>query len=278
MNDRVIKKRQLNVVCTMMFVLTLCFINLSFAGPKVLFIFGEDEYEQEASLRDLAAGSLAEAGFEATFINAGLDDEKWNKPQRNEFPGLIEALKTADVLVVATWRRQPKVEVVEALKEWVSAGKPVMGVRTASHAFSKRTKWKLPKGHTSWEEFDREVFGADYDGHYPNLKNRDDQTLLYPLDEVKKSVLFKGVPFKKPEGADTSLYKMKDLDGDTKVLIKGIAAGTPSTEQAVFWTYEKGKTRSVFSTLGASEDFKKLAWLDPLFVNAIRWLAESPAK
>ena len=51
------------------------------------------------------------------------------------------------------------------LRNHVEQGKPVIGIRTASHAFALR-KETPPDGHTTWDEWDKKIMGGNYDGHY----------------------------------------------------------------------------------------------------------------
>ena len=41
-----------------------------------------------------------------------------------------------------------------AVKKYVKSGKPIVGIRTASHGFQ------------NWLEMDKDVFGGDYKGHF----------------------------------------------------------------------------------------------------------------
>ena len=81
---------------------------------------------------------------------------------RTIFPG--SRLASADAMLVGVRRRTPKAEQLELIRRFIlAAGKPVVGIRTASHAFSLRDK-EPPAGYAAWPEFDAEVLG----GHYTN--------------------------------------------------------------------------------------------------------------
>ena len=45
-------------------------------------------------------------------------------------------------------------------------GKPIIGLRTSSHAFVARIG--TPTRHDDWPEFDSVVWGGNYHGHHPN--------------------------------------------------------------------------------------------------------------
>lgn len=241
-------------------------------GGRVLFILGEEEYGLEASLRKFGAGALAEAGFESAFVAAASAEQEGT--ERNHFPDLGAELAKADVLVVATWRRFPSVEEAAQFQKWVADGQPVLGLRTASHAFSARKGWQIPAGHASWEEFDRDVFGADYIGHYRKQKEKAVQSLIWSTEAAKKSPLMKGLKFRTPFEVESALYQMVDLDEDAIVVLRGIVSGLPCDAQPVTWSLEKEGRKSVFTTLGGTSDFTQNPWLETMLTNSVRWLAE----
>lgn len=259
--------------------LSVLLFSLIIAGakaPQILFVCGEKQYGTEESLRALASGPLLAAGYESVFVTAGPADLK--NPKRNEFKGLLEALKSSDVLVVATWRRFPTEAETKALQQWVADGKPVLGIRTGSHAFSARAKWTVPDGHLAWESFDRDVFGASYSNHAPLVKEAASQSVIRRDEDWNRSQIGETLPLTEPTKVGTVLYRMKDLDPGAKVLVWGQALHQEEVEQPVIWGLQREGHRSVFSSLGAKSDFEELPWLSQLMVDAIGWLAENPAQ
>src|SRR5690606_10701151 len=85
---------------------------------------------------------------------------------RSVLPGL-EVLEDADILLLSVRRRVLPAGQLEAFRNYVAAGKPLIGIRTASHAFCLRNK-TAPEGLTDWPEFDAQVFGGNYTNHYGN--------------------------------------------------------------------------------------------------------------
>src|SRR5262249_13101198 len=120
--------------------------------PHVVFLIGEDEYKTEVSLPEFAKKELEPRGIRCTFM---LADEK----EKNKFMGL-EALKDADLLVLSVRRRIPPPEQLQGIRDYLESGRPLVGIRTASHAFCLVNK---PEG---WPDFDHEVLGGDYNMHY----------------------------------------------------------------------------------------------------------------
>ena len=69
--------------------------------------------------------------------------------------GLAEALRDSAALVVSVRRRALEPEALQAVKAHIEAGKPVIGIRTASHAFAPGGA-DAGRG-ASWREFDAEA-------------------------------------------------------------------------------------------------------------------------
>ncbi len=52
------------------------------------------------------------------------------------------------------------------IRKYMESGKPLVGIRTACHAFD--TRGKAPAGHAEWKSFDPDVLGGHYTGHHGN--------------------------------------------------------------------------------------------------------------
>ena len=66
----------------------------------------------------------------------------------------LAALDEADALLVFTRRLNTEGESLKQFQAYCEQGRPLVGVRTASHAYQ------------NWLEFDKVVLGGDYQGHY----------------------------------------------------------------------------------------------------------------
>src|SRR5690606_15503690 len=131
---------------------------------------GENEYGTGKTLPTFAKTELEPLGHRISHVAAP------EKDGEHRFEN-IEALKDADLIVISVRRRAPQREIIEAIRAHLAAGKPVVGIRTASHAFELR-KGSPPPGHADWPAFDREVFGADYTGHEDNKPPKGPPTLV----------------------------------------------------------------------------------------------------
>ncbi len=121
---------------------------------RVVMMIGEEEYKTWETLPAFAKEELEPAGFRVRVVHA---DEK----DKNNFPGLVEALRDADVLVVSVRRRAMPVEQMDAIKAHLAAGKGLVGIRTACHALRRggrrsgnwRRGWWIGRGliRRCWE-------------------------------------------------------------------------------------------------------------------------------
>src|SRR2546422_625204 len=104
-------------------------------GKHVVLISGDEEYRSEETLPQLAKILATHHGFKCTVLFA-IDpkDGTVNPNQSDNIPGL-EALKTADLLVIFTRFRDLPDEQMKYLVDYVESGRPVIGLRTATHAF-----------------------------------------------------------------------------------------------------------------------------------------------
>jgi type 1 glutamine amidotransferase len=135
-------------------------------------------------------------------------------------------------------------------KHWES-GKPVVGIRTAGHAFQKDDN----------EVFDKKVLGGHYKGHYGN-----EPVKVTNAEKAAGHPVLAGVqPF-----TSQKLYSAGPLAEDTVVLQTG-DIGKASHPVTLVHTYKGGRT--FFTSLGVPEDFQ-----DPnfrrLLVNAVFWTTQ----
>src|SRR3954468_7724363 len=129
--------------------------------PHIVFMIGEDEYHTWETLPEFAKRELEPHGYRITTIQQDQAD-------KNRFPGLVEALQSADLLFVSVRRRTPPVEQLNAVRTYLAAGKPLVGIRTACHAFALRpTDPPATPDHGVWQAFAPEVLGGHYTNHHP---------------------------------------------------------------------------------------------------------------
>ncbi|GAB5559351.1 MAG: HEAT repeat domain-containing protein [Synoicihabitans sp.] len=248
------------------FALACCSAQPPDAG-RVLFLIGEIEYGTADSLPKFAEEVLHPLGYETEFIFAASDDRSSASVHR--FDGLSDALDRADLLVISTRRRFPTPDQMLKLKAWVESGKPVIGIRTASHAFGARPRpgYQPVGDQMSWETVDRDIFGVSYDGHY---KNDAGQTMIRRVRETAAHPIMQNITWSEDQPVTSSLYRNRALDERALVILSGHISGQPETHQPVSWTHESGGVRSFYTALGDPEHFR-LPWFRTHLSNAIAW-------
>ncbi|MFB3042323.1 MAG: hypothetical protein ACE1ZS_11075 [Candidatus Poribacteria bacterium] len=111
---------------------------------KLCMISGSFEYDSEESLTIFRDYIEENYPVKSTLIIYQSEDDNQS----------LAPLEDTDVLLVFTRRLNTAGEELERFKTYCAQGRPIVGVRTASHAYQ------------NWLAFDKEVLGGDYQGHY----------------------------------------------------------------------------------------------------------------
>lgn len=225
----------------------------------IVFMIGEDEYRTEETLPKFAEDELKSKGYGITIIHA-------DGGNKNDFRGITEALKKADLLFLSVRRRTPLKEQLDAVRAHLEAGKPLVGIRTASHAFALRPKDKLEDPKLAiWQEFDPEVLGGHYTGHY----GAGPKSVITAAPGAKNHPILSGVNVASLVG-NASLYKVSPLVKEARPLLIGTIPDQPA--EPVAWTHLYGpkRARVFYTSLGNVEDFGN-GEFRKLLANAVRW-------
>lgn len=275
-------------------------------GKHVVLISGDEEYRSEEALPQLAKILATEHGFDCTVLFAinpktGLIDPNY----RQNIPGL-EALNSADLMILFTRRRDLPDDQMQLIENYVKAGKPVIGIRTATHAFMppQGSKWEHYADtyigeHKEWEGgLGRVVLGERWVNHHGNHKHESTRGMIAP--GAANHPILRGIK----DGAiwgPTDVYAVRlPLPGDSQPLILGqvtarkgaydendsmygmrpddgpaVAGPKNNPMMPIAWakTYQLpgGKRGRAFcSTIGASTDLVNAA-TRRLLVNATYW-------
>src|SRR5579871_1439460 len=104
-------------------------------GKHIVLVSGDEEYRSEEALPQLAKILAERHGFRCTVLFAINPADGTIDPNQNDnIPGL-ELLETADLMVIATRFRDLPDNQMKYIVAYLEAGKPVVGMRTATHAF-----------------------------------------------------------------------------------------------------------------------------------------------
>lgn len=256
-------------------------------GQHIVFVTGEEYYRSEEGMSMFAAILARHHGFRCTVLYA-IDPATGfiNPNQSSNIPGLA-ALDNADLMVMFTRFRQLPDADMKHIVDFVNAGKPVLGIRNATHAFRYAADSSSP--YRDWDfrakawpgGFGQQILGDTWIAHYGRFQK--ESTLAHV------SMAHRGHPVLRGVAATifchTDVNSVKRLTSDDVVLFHGqVLSGLnpddpPVTDHrrdvrmpfAWFKTYTapSGKQgRSFTTTAGASLD-----WLNEdlrrLMVNAM---------
>ena len=240
-------------------VLGLLVVAAAFAADprkKLVMLISEPEYDTARTLPEFATKFLEKDFRVVTVPGAQVGDE-------NSFTGMNE-LADADVVLVSVRRRTPPQAQLDAVRAYLAAGKPLVGIRTASHAFALAKNQKLTQGGAAWPEWDAEVIGGSYTNHHGR------GTLTTVTAAAANDPLLRGV--KLPFESTSSLYKVSPLRTGAHAILTGTIPGQPP--EPIAWTFQRRDGgKSFYTTLGAPDDFKHPSFTT-LLRNALLWAAK----
>jgi nicotinamidase-related amidase len=226
--------------------------------PTVAFLLAEDEYKTEESLPAFAAKHLGKE-FRTAFVFGSETD-------RNDLPGL-DVLDSGNVLVVSVRRRVLPGAQLERIRRFVAAGKPVVGIRTASHAFSLRAGIPVPENLEAWATFDPDVLGGHYTGHH----GPSPAVAVTLADGAAQLPVLAGVDLAQLSGRGT-LYQVSPLAESARPLLVGTIPD--QSPEPIAWTnVSKSGGRVFYTSLGHPDDFQQEPF-NRLLVNALRWATQ----
>ena len=237
-------------------------------GKKIVFICGDEEYRSEEALPMLAKILSQRHGFDATVLFP-IDPEKGfiNPNEQKNIPG-TEALAEADLLVIFTRFRDLPADQTAPITAFLNAGKPVIGLRTSTHAFAGKMEdggWT----YGDWQKggFGMKILGETWVAHHGVHKKEGARGVI---EEANAShPVLRGV---KDVFAPSDVYTVKNLTGSETILMRGIVTETldPASKavegeknqptQALAWLREytapngTTKGRAFCTTAGASVD------------------------
>ncbi len=212
------------------------------AAPLVIHVISASkEYQSEASLKPFLADLEAHYRVSVT--------ASWGTDSGDTLEN-VDALKDAQLLLVFARRMKLPEDQMKPIRAHWESGKPIVGIRTASHAFQKADN----------EVFDRQILGGSHQSHWADepvkVTNKPDQS--------EHPVLRSVGPF-----VSRKLYKRADLLDDVVVLQTG-DNGKDTQPVTLVREYKGG--RIFYTSLGVPEDFKDANFCQML-INAIFWTA-----
>src|ERR1700760_4219637 len=153
-------------------------------GKNIVLISGDEEYRSEESLPQLAKILSTYHGFHCTVLFAiNPKDGTINPNKLDNIPGL-EALDSADLMVILTRFRDLPDDQMQHIVHYVESDKPIVGIRTATHAFQLKSSptyakysWNSPDGG-----FGRMVLGETWIKHHGHHGKQSTMGVLNPKE------------------------------------------------------------------------------------------------
>lgn len=258
-------------------------------GKKIVLISGDDEYRSEEGLPMLAKILASHHGFSTTVLFPINPENQQVVPNHNSnIPGM-EALEDADLAIILLRFRELPDEQMKYFDDFLRAGKPLIALRTSTHAFnySKESQSPYAKYHwqskvPGWEKgFGRKILGETWVAHHGHHAKEGTRAMMDGLQVANKNPILNGVT---DIWAASDVYTVTHLGEDATVLIHGASTSGMNPEAPINWekslmpvawtksyNLEGGKKGRVFaSTMGASVDLMSED-LRRLIINATYW-------
>lgn len=252
-------------------------------GKHIVFIAGDHEYRSEETLPALARILAKHHGFKCTVlfnIDPATGEIVAGTP--SNIPHM-EALDTADLAVVFLRFQNLPTEQMKHLDAYLNRGGPVVGLRTATHAFQipddgEYAKYSFQSKVEGYElGFGHQVLGQTWVGHYG--RNHKQSTRITMIDSMKSHPILRGV---NDVWVQAGAYVGKPIDGDILTMAQPLDGMTPDSapsesqppmpsEWTRTYTSSSGKTGRVFTSLyGTPEDITNNGYRR-LLCNGIFW-------
>jgi type 1 glutamine amidotransferase len=262
-------------------------------GKHILLLSGDEEYRSEEALPMLGKILAVRHGFKCTVLfPISPADGTIDPNNQTNIPG-FDKVKEADLIVLFFRFRELPDEQMKHFVDYVNAGKPLLAIRTSTHAFDYKRNKSSPYAKYGWQSkdwqggFGQQVLGDTWVSHHGDHGKQSARGIINK-DQREHPVL-RGV---EDIWGPTDVYGIIHLPPEAKVLVYGqVLEGMKPTDKPVegkkndpmmpmIWTRdykaESGKTsRTLTSTIGAASDLESEG-LRRLFVNASFWLTDLP--
>lgn len=257
-------------------------------GKKVVLIAGDDEYRSEEAMPMLAQILARRHGFDTVVLFPINPETGEIQPDyQTNIPGMHH-LDDADLVILGLRFRHLPDEDMKHFVDYVDSGRPIIGVRTSTHAFNYPRDSQSPYRHYSFNSrewpggFGQQVLGDTWISHHGHHGRQSTRGVIEPANQDHP--VLKGV---QDVWGPTDVYGIRNLPDTATILLRGaVLAGMNPDDPPVegpqndpmmplAWVKpfesKSGKTARIFcTTMGASQDFESED-LRRLLVNAAFW-------
>lgn len=261
-------------------------------GKHIVLLSGDEEYRSEETMPQFGKILAERHGFKCTVLFS-LDEDGLIDPENQQNVTGLQALEDADLMIIFFRFRRPPDKDTKYIEDYLNSGKPIIGMRTSTHAFihdtGPYTKWSNASKEEGWEGgFGRQVLGEKWISHWgrhgkqstrgliaagqenhPILRGIKDGDIWGATDvyEVRKPMLPTVTPLVLGQILDAMLPNSDPVEGERNDNIMPVSWTNA-------YTGPSGKTNRVFNTtMGASQDFANEG-TRRMLVNAAYWALE----
>ena len=256
-------------------------------GKHIVFLTGDEEYRSEEGLPMMAKVLSQRHGFKCTVLFSVNAQSEIDPIVLNNIPG-IEALDTADLcFMLLRFRELPDAQ-MKHFVDYLNSGKPIIALRTSTHAFSYEKNKQSPYAKYDWRNkdwaggFGQQVLGETWVAHHGDHGKESTRGVVN--ETFKIHPILKGVT---DIWGPTDVYAVTHLGADAKVLVSGqvltgmspsdppLAGPKNSPMMPLVWLREfkgeKGATTPILATtMGAAVDLENEG-LRRLLANGVYW-------
>ena len=249
-------------------------------GKHIVFVVGDQEYRSEESMPQLAKILAVHHGFKCTvLLPINRQTGEIDPMTSDHIPGL-EALDHANLMVIFTRFLELPDDQMKHIIDYTGSGRPIVGLRTATHAFNYQTHKDSPYAKYSFRSKDpaggwgRLVLGETWINHYG--AHQKESTRGIPAEGMAQHPILKGVA---DIWGPSDVYELTTLSGDSKPLVMGqVLQGmdpkdppNPSKKLVpVAWIKTYNGARVFTTTMGHAGDLQNEG-VRRMLVNACYW-------
>lgn len=257
-------------------------------GKQIVLLAGDEEYRSEEALPMLGRILAKHHGFRCTVLFSLNPQTGTIDPvNQTNIPGMA-TLDQADMLILfLRFRELPDAD-MKHFVDFVNSGKPILGIRTSTHAFAYERNKQSPYAHYDFRSrdwpggFGQQVLGDTWINHHGNHGTESTRGVINPT--FRNHPILRGV---EDLWGPTDVYGLSHLPTDVQVLVHGqVLSGMQPSDPPVqgpkntplvpiVWLRQyrgsTGNTSQIMTTtFGSSVDFQ-CEDARRLIVNACYW-------
>ncbi|MEP3480541.1 MAG: hypothetical protein ABJZ55_14925 [Fuerstiella sp.] len=211
-------------------------------GKHIVLLAGDEEYRSEEALPMLGKILSQRHGFRCTVVfSMSNNGEDYIDPNNQKGLTGLDVLQSADLMILSLRFRSPLEEEAAEITAYLNSGKPIIGLRTSTHAFNGGGSF----GSITYKEFGRKIMGESWVSHHGRHKSQGTRGVI--VDGKADHPILNSVA---DVFAPSDVYSVVHLTESDNVLMNGAVTETLDPKSKIL----DGKINS---------PMQPLAWLHP---------------